>query len=267
MSSEVKMASLRKPSTDGMNQILSSTLYHVDSDEEEEESEAAAGDEEAAPLSRTTATARRRHSKQGRSSSRVAVASLLPGLGLERGLSDFSLLSTAMEDDADDNGIGLISAEDYMKFRLLPAIKRLNDTIPRHERWYNSSQGLILFATMMASVCGVVGLHVWIPAVAASVAGVESLVHFDQTSARLVGANGALTQLKNLRIWWQSLSRTQQSMPHNKAQLIEGSEDAIESELSAWTQGILRKKRKVDAAEEGEEEEGGWGAEKKKGSA
>ena len=264
MSSEVKMASLRKPSTDGMNQILSSTLYHVDSDEEEEESEAAAGDEETAPLSRTTATAGRRHSKEGtRSSSRVAVA----GLGLERGLSDFSLLSTAMEDDADDNGIGLISAEDYMKFRLLPAIKRLNDTIPRHERWYNSSQGLILFATMMASVCGVVGLHVWIPAVAASVAGVESLVHFDQTSARLVGANGALTQLKNLRIWWQSLSRTQQSMPHNKAQLIEGSEDAIESELSAWTQGILRKKRKVDGAEEGEEEEGGGGAEKKKGSA
>ena len=127
----VKMASLRRPWTDGMNQILSSTLYHVDSDEEEEESEAAAGDEEAAPLSRTTATARRRHSKQGtRSSSRVAVASQLPGLGLERGLSDFSLLSTAMEDDADDDGIGLISAEDYMKFRLLPAIKRLNDTIP-----------------------------------------------------------------------------------------------------------------------------------------
>ena len=51
--------------------------------------------------------------------------------------------------------------------------------------------------------------------------------------------------------------------------MIEGSseQDAIESELSAWTQGILRKKRKVDAAEEGEEEEGGGGAEKKKGSA
>ena len=34
------------------------------------------------------------------------------------------------------------------------------------------------------------------------------------------------------------------------------SEDAILSELSAWTQGILRKKRKVDAKteEEGEED-------------
>jgi hypothetical protein len=36
------------------------------------------------------------------------------------------------------------------------------------------------------------GLHVWIPSVAALVAGVESLSHFDQTSARLAGSNGAL---------------------------------------------------------------------------
>ena len=81
----------------------------------------------------------------------------------------------------------------------------------------------------------------------------ESLSHFDQTAARLAGANGALTQLKNLRLWWQSLSRTQQSLPHNKAQLVESSEDAILSELGAWTQGILRKKKKVDAAKEDEE--------------
>ena len=102
----------------------------------------------------------------------------------------------------------------------------------------------------MASVLGVVELHVWIPTVTALVAGIQSLSNFDDTAARLVGANSALMQLKNLRIWWQSLSRTQQSMPHNKAQLIESAEDAIESELTAWTQGMLRKKRKVDAVEE-----------------
>ena len=177
---------------------------------------------------------------------------------LEEGLSDFSLLGTAMHVDGNviDDGIGLISAEDYIKFRLLPAISRLNDTIPRQERWYNLSQTLILLATMLASVSGVIGLHVWIPAVAALVAVVESLSHFDQTAARLAGANGALTQLKNLRLWWQSLSRTQQSLPHNKAQLVESSEDAILSELGAWTQGILRKKKKVDAAKEDEEGNG-----------
>jgi hypothetical protein len=81
---------------------------------------------------------------------------------------------------------------------------------------------------------------------------VESMAHFYQTSARLVGANTALSHLKNLRIWWQSLSRTQQSLPTNKAQLVESSEEAIMSELTAWTQGILSKKRKVDAVDEEE---------------
>ena len=72
-----------------------------------------------------------------------------------------------------------------------------------------------------------------------------------------MGANGALTQLKNLRIWWQSLSRTQQLLPHSKAQLVLSAEEAIESELNAWTQGVLRKKRNppVDAAAPAEEDD------------
>jgi hypothetical protein len=78
---------------------------------------------------------------------------------------------------------------------------------------------------------------VWIPAVAAGIAAIESLHHFDATAARLAGANSSLTQLKNLRIWWQSLSLTQQSLPHNKQELVEVTEDAIQDELAAWTSG------------------------------
>ena len=56
--------------------------------------------------------------------------------------------------------------------------------------------------------------------------------------------------------WWWS-----QSLPLNKAQLVEIAEDAIESDLSAWTQGMLRKKQKVDGAEE--ETEGETGTQQK----
>jgi hypothetical protein len=241
MGSEVKMTSLRRPSARAHKELLYSKLYPFDDQ-----------------------TQPKRTNQNGEYNQAEAV-SRGSNLLLEEGLSDFSLLGTAMDEDGEDDGIGLISADDYMKFRLLPAISRLNETIPGHERRYNLSQTVIMFATMMAAVFGVIGLHVWIPAVAALVAVAESLNNFDQTSARLVGANGALTQLKNLRIWWQSLSRTQQSLPHNKAQLIESSEDAIESELNAWTQGILRKKRKVAAADEEDEDASGSGA--KKGSA
>jgi hypothetical protein len=50
--------------------------------------------------------------------------------------------------------------------------------------------------------------------------------------------------------------RTQKNMPQNKETLIVASEEAIEGVVGAWTQGMLRKKSKVDAAEEDTEEDG-----------
>lgn len=137
-----------------------------------------------------------------------------------------------------------------MRFRLMPSVGRLNKLVPKHERSYAGTTSTIMLMTMVAAICGVIGLHAWIPAVTALVGGFESLASFSQTAARLEGCNGALTRLKTLRIWWQSLSRTQQKMPQNKETLIKASEEAIEAEVGSWTQGMLRKKTKVDAAEE-----------------
>jgi hypothetical protein len=181
-------------------------------------------------------------------------------LELEAGrLSDYAVLSGIVgkteEEQVADDGVSLISAEDYLRFRLMPTITSLNASVPHHEGWYMIAQVTVLSATMLAAICGVVGLHAWIPTMTALVASSESLASFDQTSARLEGANGALATLKSLRIWWQSLSRTQQKMPQNKETLIVASEEAIEGVVGAWTQGMLRKKSKVDAAEEDTEED------------
>jgi hypothetical protein len=45
-------------------------------------------------------------------------------------------------------------------------------------------------------------------------------------------------------------------MPQNKATLVVAAEEALEAEVGSWTQGMLKKKSKVDAAEEEEEDEG-----------
>ena len=73
-----------------------------------------------------------------------------------------------------------------------------------------------MFATMCAAIFGAVGLHAWIPSVTATVACIESLLASTRHRRRLEGANGALTRLKTLRIWWQSPSRTQQKMPQTR---------------------------------------------------
>ena len=231
-----QMAALTKPSADSAQKLLTSLMYPFG--------------RAAARHQSSSAEKERDNTRDGPrcvsrpSVSRLSVMETQSLLVTE--LSDYTRTDSSGAHSSDD-GVGLISAEDYVQFRLMPAIHRLSATIPRHERYYVISQGVVLFATMMASICGVLGLHVWIPAVVALVAAVESGVYFDQTSARLLGANAALSQLKNLRIWWQSLSRTQQSLSNNKAQLVKSAEQAIESELSAWTQGLLRKMHNLEA--------------------
>ena len=45
---------------------------------------------------------------------------------------------------------------------------------------YNLSQAVILFCTMLAAVSSVLGLYVWVPAVAALVGAVDAVAHFDR---------------------------------------------------------------------------------------
>ena len=71
-------------------------------------------------------------------------------------------------------------------------------------------------------------------------------MQFDQTALKLVGQNNNLSQLQELRIWWQSLSMVQKTVPSNKEHLVETTEDAIEAEVGVWTAGIMRRSRRLD---------------------
>ena len=242
MSSEVKMSALSKPSREESELLLESQLYPFV--------------KEPTCCSSVIAWISKCMSSNG--SDKDGEAPHPKRTLLEAGMSDFSLMAG---DAGADDGICLITADDYMRFRLLPNVTRLNKNLPRHEkcvcglaapppahrdrafsrrgrhqreashpastirrrrkhssancavrvdkclpilprRWFNASQTVILLATMLASVSGVLGLYMWIPAITAIVAAVDSLQNFDQTSARLLGTNSALTQLKNLRIWY-----------------------------------------------------------------
>eukprot|EP01047_Picozoa_sp_COSAG01_P071016 COSAG01_NODE_10918_length_2051_cov_1.422643_1_plen_427_part_10 len=138
--------------------------------QEEESEEESQREEQSLPRAQIKPKGGSKHEERYHHHNRLEAGELL----LAEGLSDFSLLGTTMDDDMADDGIGLISANDYLRFRLLPAISRLHESVPNHERVHNLSKAAILFATMIASVSGILGLHIWIPAVGSVVAAVES---------------------------------------------------------------------------------------------
>jgi len=168
----------------------------------------------------------------------------------------FSLLSTALEVDetnVEDDGVGLLSAEDYLCFRVMPAIKRLESQVPGMETIFNLYQFVVLFSTGAAGVFGILGLRTWIPAVVGFVAAVESMQQFEQSGTRLSAANHTLTELKNLLHWWQGLAMVGRRMKHNKHHLVEACEDALEAELTTVTQAVMRRKRVQRAGSEDNE--------------
>lgn len=154
-----------------------------------------------------------------------------------------------------DNGIVFISAEDYVTFRLMPAIDMLTRKLPSLEQRWSKMQIFTMVGSLMSGVLGILGLRIWIPIVVALVSACEAVSYFEQDSARLTGANNSLCQLEKLLIWWQSLSMVQKRMKVNAEYLVEATEDAIEAETSAWTQGLLR--RQTRAARGAQDESGG----------
>eukprot|EP00747_Dinoflagellata_sp_TGD_P091073 gnl/TRDRNA2_/TRDRNA2_164931_c5_seq1.p1 gnl/TRDRNA2_/TRDRNA2_164931_c5~~gnl/TRDRNA2_/TRDRNA2_164931_c5_seq1.p1 ORF type:complete len:155 (+),score=25.92 gnl/TRDRNA2_/TRDRNA2_164931_c5_seq1:50-466(+) len=137
---------------------------------------------------------------------------------------------------------------------MTPAIKSLSERMPVLDRNWSIVQLVILLGTLVSAVLGILSLQTWIPMTVAMVAGIESIAQFEQTSSQLTGANASLAQLKKLRIWWQSLSMVEKRMPTNKTQLVEEAEEAIEGEVAAWTQGLLRRMKRVTKQQENEAE-------------
>ena len=90
MGSEVKMASLSKPPDSAAQLLLHDRLFPFDDKTQQE---------------------------KRRESGAPAIAAARSNLVLEEGLSDFSLLCTAWldGDELADDGIGLISADDYVR--------------------------------------------------------------------------------------------------------------------------------------------------------
>ena len=69
-------------------------------------------------------------------------------------------------------------------------------------------------------------LTVWMPIAVSFYASLNATMEYMQLSPQLRQTNGALTALKNQKLWWESLTMVQRRMEENKQQLVIASEAA-----------------------------------------
>mmetsp|Transcript_28643 Transcript_28643/g.66401 ORF Transcript_28643/g.66401 Transcript_28643/m.66401 type:complete len:895 (-) Transcript_28643:123-2807(-) len=168
---------------------------------------------------------------------------------------DYIVNFEMIEDDfLRDDGLGLITAEDYVHFRMLPMLRYYNDLAPRLGRKTQALQVISFLLTAFLTAAAALGWEMWVPFVVAVLQAVVSTLAFENYVVQLRNVNQSLEALKNLRVWWQSLSMVERRMPASKEVLVKGVESTVDAEISAFKKSLKSMTKGGGANGEKEEE-------------
>eukprot|EP00927_Polykrikos_kofoidii_P077718 TRINITY_DN74636_c0_g1_i1.p1 TRINITY_DN74636_c0_g1~~TRINITY_DN74636_c0_g1_i1.p1 ORF type:complete len:1274 (-),score=196.17 TRINITY_DN74636_c0_g1_i1:424-4245(-) len=131
-----------------------------------------------------------------------------------------------------DDAVCLITADDYLHFRLRPLLESLKLRAPKLARVWAATQMISFLGAAVAGAMGVFSLREYIPIVVAVVAAMDSIAQFEQLQVRMLATNGALAEIQGLLLWWRALSMAERRRRCNKEHLINVTEDVASSEAA-----------------------------------
>jgi hypothetical protein len=181
-----------------------------------------------------------------------------PLLDIERGKrGGYSALDAILNENVSDDGIGLLTAEDYLEVRIEPTVKTMKRSASRLNRCWFAAQVLTFFGVMCAGFLGLLGLRIWIPVVVAVAAAIENIAEFLHLKQRLSSTTGALMELENLLTWWRGLSMVERRMSHNKNHLVDVAEEAIENPCAIYARSGPKRRMRNEGEDEDDEKKDG----------
>jgi hypothetical protein len=140
--------------------------------------------------------------------------------------------------NAVDDGFSPLNAEQYIMFRVQPALLDLDVKLPRIQLELRFWQILAYFATGAATVLAVQDLKVWIAFTVTLVATMSAIISFKFLEVRLASLNKSQTELQNLLLWWTALEPEERVMMRYKTQLVDKAESALLVEVKGLRQAL-----------------------------
>lgn len=150
-------------------------------------------------------------------------------------------------DEAEDDGISLVTGDDFEKFRVSMEYQRLQMLAHRYGR---AQQGLevlrlsFIAGAAMASLAARPEFVIVTIALGTAVAAFSTMIGGPQRVAMLVST---CSELHRTRIWWYSLSTVEKRQLPHRERLVSETEAALDRLASMWAvQSIKRAKARVD---------------------
>ena len=166
-------------------------------------------------------------------------------------------------DDTRDDGIEPLSAEEYIKFRLEPELKRYKQLAPWLSFFVTVLQTITLLASAANAWLAITKRLEYVPLLVALTGSVSAVMEYEMLSVRLLAHNNAQMVLGNLLIWWQSLSLIDRRTADAKRHLVESTEEALHA-ARGWYRSNRRKPAGSTTSQENSEKSGKEKVEPKK---
>ena len=144
-----------------------------------------------------------------------------------------------------DDGLSTLTADEYVKLRLIPVVSSFTSKAPGLSRKLQLVTSIVLVLSVCSSVFSSFGLTLFIPLCLAFSSSLTSWVSYKQSETSLMQTNGAKQQLHQLMIWWDSLSMIEKRVPANKESLVRITETAVQGQIVSYN-----KSRKNEGAED-----------------
>lgn len=151
-----------------------------------------------------------------------------------------------------DDGLSKLSADDYVKIRLLPLLGEIASKTPSLAKTNTSSAIIVACLSVTSSALSTFGLSVFIPASLALSGAITAWGSYNQSEQRLLQKNIALQRIRLMLVWWDGLTMIEKRVPVNKDTLIRTTEQSILAQ--ATTIGSAGGNNSGDGADEDEQE-------------
>jgi len=142
----------------------------------------------------------------------------------------------SFSNQAKNDGLSLITPDQYIKFRLEEQLKFYKDKTIELEKSLRKNQWAIYIFGGVGTLLAAVGLEIWIAVTTALAGTFTTYMQFKQIEKTLMEYNQSAADLSNIRDWWIALTPLEQSNGAAVDKLVEMTEYTFKNENVGWVQ-------------------------------
>ena len=159
---------------------------------------------------------------------------------------DFSVRQGVMnsQDSEDrDDGIGLVTGDDYERFRLLMNLRTLTKSSRRYGQIQQTLELARLLCMGAATGASLFGHPEYVVVALAVVGGLSAFATLLGGQQRVAMLISTISELHRIRIWWYSLSTVERRLLQHRERLVADTEGVLLTLAGAWAAASIKRAR------------------------